>query len=406
MEPPVGTAGESRRVSVARQRAAERVRRQRDVLRPLGWTVIAVVAAGALSGDPAPAVHGKGLGVIVATVLFAAMMARALGKSFAERPQAQQAAVIIVSGAAGVAIAALQPHGATELAAGTAVWMAVARLTPALGVTIAFLITVAVDVAATAAGTSSAGVVAATLLCALLGLMAYFMRGARESQNRSELLLAELEDARDEQAAAAALAERSRIAGELHDVLAHSLSGAAIQLQGARKLAEREEASGQMRSSIERAGELVRDGLASARQAVGALRGQELPGLAQLDSLFGRFREDMKVEVSFRVDGTPRAIPADAGMALYRGAQEAMTNVARHAPGAIAEVILHYAEERTTLIIENEARREPSQGGETLRDVGGGHGLAGMRERLQRVGGRVDAGPTGTGWRVELVVPR
>ena len=74
-------------------------------------------------------------------------------------------------------------------------------------------------------------------------------------------------------------------------MLAHSLSGAAIQLQGARKLAEREQASPQVRAAIERAGELVRDGLTSARQAVGALRGEELPGVAQLESLVASFRE-------------------------------------------------------------------------------------------------------------------
>jgi len=109
------------------------------------------------------------------------------------------------------------------------------------------------------------------------------MKQARDSQERTELLLAQLEDARDEQARAAAVAERSRIAGELHDVLAHSLSGAAIQLQGARLLAEREHAERKIQSAIERASELVKDGLASARQAVGALRGDELPNVAQLD---------------------------------------------------------------------------------------------------------------------------
>ena len=73
----------------------------------------------------------------------------------------------------------------------------------------------------------------------LVGVVAQFLKQSRESQDRTEILLAQLEDARDEQARAAAIAERGRIASELHDVLAHSLSGAAIQLQGARKLAER-----------------------------------------------------------------------------------------------------------------------------------------------------------------------
>jgi signal transduction histidine kinase len=89
---------------------------------------------------------------------------------------------------------------------------------------------------------SAAVVLAGVLLCGLLGLVAYFLKQGRASEARTELLLAELEDAREEQLHAAAVTERGRIASELHDVLAHSLSSAAIQLQGARKLAEREQA--------------------------------------------------------------------------------------------------------------------------------------------------------------------
>ena len=90
-------------------------------------------------------------------------------------------------------------------------------------------------------------------------------------RTRTELLLAQLEDAREEQTRAAAIAERSRIASELHDVLAHSLSGAAIQLQGARKLAEREQRERRRcAAAIDRAGELVKDGL--AERAAGGRR--------------------------------------------------------------------------------------------------------------------------------------
>ena len=77
-----------------------------------------------------------------------------------------------------------------------------------------------------------------------------FIRRGRQSQDRTELLLAQLQDAREGEAAAAALAERSRIAGELHDVLAHSLSGLAIQLQGARKMAAREAVSEGLRAAL------------------------------------------------------------------------------------------------------------------------------------------------------------
>jgi signal transduction histidine kinase len=217
-------------------------------------------------------------------------------------------------------------------------------------------------------------------------------------------LLAQLEDAREQQLEAAAVAERARLAGELHDVLAHSLSGAAIQLQAARRLAERERASAQVRAAIDRAGELVRDGLANARQAVGALRGRELPSVAQLETLVSTFRTDTKTEVTFTVEGNTRPLPADASLALYRGAQEALTNVARYAPGAAATVVLRYGRERTTLTVED-SLADDGHDADGLHGVGGGSGLASMRERLERAGGTLHAGPTDKGWRVELEVP-
>jgi signal transduction histidine kinase len=396
---------ESRRVAEARSRAHLRLNRQRGTLRPLGWAVIAVVAAGTAGGHPAPGLHGKAAAVTLALGAFAVMLALAIRDRFSERSYGAQAAVISTMGAAGVALAALQPRGATSLAAGTAVWMAIARLPLPLGVGLGVAITIALDVATALAGASSAAVLAATLLCALLGLIAHFLKQARNSQDGTELLLAELEDARDDQARAAATAERNRIASELHDVLAHSLSGAAIQLQGARMLAEREQAAPQVRVALDRASELVKDGLASARQAVGALRGEELPSVAELGSLVESFRHDMNVDATLTILGSARNLSADATLALYRGAQEALTNVARYAPGASTTVVLHYAADRTTLTVEDRRSASVPRAGDGLIGVGGGRGLAGMRDRLERAGGSMQAGPTDAGWRVELEVP-
>lgn len=176
----------------------------------------------------------------------------------------------------------------------------------------------ALDVAEALSGGSSAAVLAAALLSALLGLVADFLKQARVSEYRAELLLAQLEDAREEQTRAAAIAEHGRIASELHDVLAHSLSGATIQLQGARRLAEREEATPQIRTAIDRASQLVKDGLADARQAVDALRGEELPGVAQLEPLIESFRDDLEAEVTLSIEGNARTLPADASLAAGR----------------------------------------------------------------------------------------
>jgi signal transduction histidine kinase len=387
-------------VAEARSRALQRLSRQRGTLRPLGVVIVIAVAVGTASSHPTPAVHGKGIVVTLALITFCGTLAVAIRDSFTGFTLEAQAAVIAVTGAAGVALAALQPKGATGLAGAAAVWMAVARLPVKLGAAIGIATTAGIAIAAALAGGSAEGVVANVLLCALLGLVAYFISQARESQERTEVLMAQLEDARDEQARVAAVAERGRIAAELHDVLAHSLSGASIQLQGARMLAERSEAKPDMRAAIERASELVKDGLANARVAVGALRGDELPGVEQLDALVDSYRTDMNVDVVLTIAGDARALPPDASLALYRGAQEALTNVARYAPGATARVELCYEDGKTRLCVENGVGS-----GQPLSGVGGGRGLEGMRERIERAGGSAHAGPTETGWRVELDVP-
>jgi signal transduction histidine kinase len=405
-EGPPNSQTQSARVADAESRAELRLRHQRGTLRPLGVVMIVAVMAATLGAHPRPAVHGTGIGVAVALGVFIAALALAIGDRFTGLGIATQAIVIAAMGAAGIALVALQPKGATSLAGAAAVWMAVARLPLPLGVGVAAVTTAGLDLAAGLGGSSPAAVLATTLLCVLLALIAYFLKQARASQDRTEVLLAQLEDAREEQTRAAAVAERGRIASELHDVLAHSLSGAAIQLQGARMLAEREHAEAGLRCAIERASELVKDGLADARQAVGALRGDELPGIEQLPSLIARLKDDMNVDATLSIEGAARALPAEAGLALYRGAQEALTNVARYAPGASTTVVVRYAADCTALMVEDRVPITPHAGGGVgLAHVGGGRGLAGMRERIELAGGTMRAGPTDDGWVVELEVP-
>jgi signal transduction histidine kinase len=397
---------ESGRLAEARGRAAQRVRHQREILQPLGWAVILVVAIGAAGATPHPGLHATGLWVTLALGAFAVATAIAIRAWFPTRGHAFQALVIAAMGGAGVVLAWLQSQGTSELAAGAAVWMALARLPLPLGVGLGIVTGAALDAVIALSGASTEAILAATLTVALLGLVAYFINQSRAGQERTELLLAQLEDAREEQTRAAAIAERSRIASELHDVLAHSLSGAAIQLQAARKLAEHGDAAPPVRAAIDRAGQLVKDGLEDARQAVGALRGEELPGVAQLDTLVTSFRNDMHLEVSLSVDGSMRSLSAEASLALYRGAQEALTNIARYAPGATVSVLLRYGTTVTTLSVDDRiAPGATPRAGDGLQGVGGGRGLAGLRERVERVGGTLQAGPTEHGWRVEVGVP-
>jgi signal transduction histidine kinase len=379
----------------------ERVREQRAALRPIGIAIIVAVVVSASSQSPGLGLHGRSLVVTSLLVLFALALTVVIGDLGGDHGVAFQAAAIMVAAASGVALTALQPHGATGLAGSAAVFLAAARLPLRLAVVIGAGQTIALGVVVALVGGGAAAVIATTLLCALLFLVALFVKQAREGQARSDLLLAQLEDAREVQTAAAALQERSRIAGELHDVLAHSLSAAAIQLQGARVLAERVQAGQKISQAIERASGLVRDGLADARSAVGALRGDLLPGVAQLEGLVASFRSDVGTPLTFKVEGVEQALSADAGLALYRGAQEALTNAARYAPGAVVSVTLSYGETSASLVIEN--ANAANEAG--LIGVGGGRGLQGMRERVERLGGTMRAGPTQEGWRVVLEVP-
>ena len=227
--------------------------------------------------------------------------------------------------------------------------------------------------------------------------------------------MAQLQDAREAEAAAAALAERSRIAGELHDVLAHALSGLAIQLQGARKLADREAASSALRAALERSADLAKEGLADARQAVGALRGDRLPTVDQVGALVKDFRRDTGAEATLphrrRLPG--RCPPTRAWRYSAAPRRPSPTSpVTRRAPGGRDRALLP---DRTILAVEDHvqptgspesaAQDVPGAGGDRapgssvptgnplLADAGGGHGLTAMRERATRAGGTARAGP-------------
>ena len=231
----------SARVAEARARARDRGDVQRQALRPVGVVFIAVVVTISAQAHPAPGLRGAGLGVAVTLAVYAAAVLTAISVRWARRGAAAQVAVSLLIGGCGVALAVWQPDGSAGIAASMGVWIAAVRLPPAPAVAVAGAITAAFAVAVgLTAHPAVQSAITATLLCLLLAVTGQFIRRGRESQDRTEVLLAQLQDAREGEAAAAALAERSRIAGELHDVLAHSLSGLAILLQGARKLAGRD----------------------------------------------------------------------------------------------------------------------------------------------------------------------
>jgi signal transduction histidine kinase len=226
-------------------------------------------------------------------------------------------------------------------------------------------------------------------------------RRIREERERADALLVELRRNQDAQLERAALAERARIAREIHDVLAHTLSALAVQLEGARMLLEQRSDDPVLLAAFERAHRLAREGLDETRRAVGALRGDRLPGPDGLAGLVHDFQAETGVPGRLEVQGEPIALASDAQLALYRTAQEALTNVRKHARATSVEVRLRYTSAGAELMVEDVAPRVEPDG-----KSGGGYGLLGMRERAELIGGTLEAGPRPSGFRVRLWLPK
>jgi signal transduction histidine kinase len=228
------------------------------------------------------------------------------------------------------------------------------------------------------------------------------VRRIREERGRAEALLLELQRTRDAEIERAALAERARIAREIHDVLAHTLSSLAVQLAGTRLLVQQRSGDPATVAAVERAHRLASEGLTEARRAIGALRGDRLPGADGLQRLVDDFGAATGTPSHFEVSGEPTPLGAEAQLALYRTAQEALTNVRKHAHDVTAvDVHLRYAPAGAELLIEDAAACASSNG-----SVNGGYGLIGMRERAELAGGTLEAGPVPNGYRVRLWLPK
>lgn len=239
--------------------------------------------------------------------------------------------------------------------------------------------------------------VLAILAALVLGALARRSRGERLEQ--MEVALARAQAAREEHAKAATLAERTRIAREVHDVLAHSLSALSLNLQSARLMLAREGASAEAQDQVRRAQRLAAEGLSEARRAVAALREDPVPAARAIADLVTSARLETGTPTELTVEGDPRDLPGSVENALYRTAQEALSNTRKHAPGAPVDVLLAYRDDVAELIVTDHQGHRPAD------PVTAGYGLTGMRERAELIGGELTTGPTDDGWRVRLVVP-
>ncbi len=313
-------------------------------------------------------------------------------------PEAAVATCLVVVAAAGGALAAFSPIAL--IFPGIATLAAASRWTvgPAAAVGGAGALAAVVT---TAANGNRFAVVWGALAAVFTGLMVGITR--RQAIEHAEQLT-RLELASDradvERTRAELLAERNHLARELHDVLAHTLAALSLQLEAFATVVDAEPATSPgVRDQLERTRQLVREGLDEARGAVRALRDDAVP----LQERLARLAEQHGS--TFATSGTPRPLTSETVLALYRVAQEALTNVMKHATGAAASMDLAFDGDVVRLTIDNDL---PSANGTVtgaLGRSGGGFGLRGISERVALLGGAVDAGPTPGGWRVRAVVP-
>jgi len=382
------------------QRAQGREKATYLWVRVLALAAIVFVVITSLQARPAPGAHGQALGVLFALIVFCGATIAAM---WLTPPQPAVLLVLLLLAVAGAAsLIGLQANGAAFLGVFPAICLAALVLPVHLSAVVVGAAIGAVSAAWLSNGHASiAGIVLNNFAILAFYVLSLFARRLRESNQRAELLLGELEQTRAAQAQAAALAERQRLAREMHDVLAHSLSGLVLNLEGAMLLAGQGGADPQVSAAIGRAHRLAKTGLQEARRAIGMLRDDALPGPQRLMDLAAEFEADGGVACQVMVTGDEADLSADARLTLYRVAQEALTNIRKHARAGRVEIRLAYEPSGTRLTIEDFDRRGelPAPG------EGTGYGLTGMRERAELLGGTLTAGPTDGGFRVELWVP-
>lgn len=370
-------------------------------MRPLAIVAIGVVVTIAFQTDPAPGARGQHLAVSAALIVFAAATIAMVRLPLA--PPAVQLPLMVAAVLSAAALVGLQPDGSGFLGVFPAVSAAALRLPARSGAAVTGLAVAALAVAWTLSGSHAVvGVVLNEFGVLAFYLLATFARRFREANARAQLLIVELEQTRAAQAQAAALGERQRLAREMHDVLAHSLSGLVLNLEGARLIAERGEADPKVAAAIGRAHRLAKTGLEEARNAIGMLRDETLPGPERLAELAAEFENDSGTPCTFAVNGEQRGLGSESRLTLYRVAQEALTNIRKHACPERVELHLSYEQDGTRLTIEDFqtlTQHRPAPGGGT------GYGLTGMRERAELLGGTLTADATTEGFRVELWVP-
>jgi signal transduction histidine kinase len=219
---------------------------------------------------------------------------------------------------------------------------------------------------------------------------------------------ARLEREREEKARQAVIQERLRIARELHDVVAHSLSVIGVQAGAARLVLDADPDPTRARAAVAAIEATANQAMAEMRRALGILRDTEpsgaaltpLPGLRQLPALLDQLRT-AGLPVELTVAGDPRPLPASVDLSLYRIVQEALTNALKHASAAHANVMVCYRAHEIRVEVTDDGRGASSPAGRLE-----GAGTIGMRERVALFGGELQVGPRPQGgYAVQVCLP-
>ena len=232
-------------------------------------------------------------------------------------------------------------------------------------------------------------------------LVGLALRQQRLRAEAMEQLAVQLEREREERARAAVAEERTRIARELHDEVAHAMSVIAVQADAAEGALARDPAL--VERPLLAIRETAREALADMRRVLGALRAGDAaelapePGLARLRSLVEQTRAT-GLDVDVRIEGAPVPLPPSLDLAAYRVLQEGLTNVRKHAAARRVEVVVRYGRDSVGVEVTDDGAGGGAGGG-------AGRGLAGIRERVALLGGEFVAATRSEGFALSVTLP-
>jgi signal transduction histidine kinase len=378
---------------------------------------LALISYSVLSSHHHPAASGRGL--VTAICLTASVLAWLAWTFQPNREHGISPDVVVMAGVGGVLCGA-----ASDSASSAFVFIAVVaaglRVELARAVPVLALGALTLGVSTLIYNGSTLGALAYTLGFAAASLAASNSRQSIQRADQAELLLAQTQRSHEEQLRTTRLQETTRIAREIHDVLAHALAGLTLQLEATISLLEQGADRETALRRLHRAHELAREGLQETRRAVGALRGDAPTAPQAIEALVDDYRMSTEAPAELLIDGDRARLGGAAGQAAIRVIQEALTNVRKHAAGAGVSVAVHAGSEPADeIVVRVDDRPRPgagdagaaaagatTAGAPALAATGGGYGLQGMRERAQLLGGTLSAGTcSDDGWRVELRLP-